>query len=141
LTAAGFTCKIRMLSISNLTEIMEVFVKLGKIVLEGKNAPDRAVIYIIRNGSEVLYIGKSYDAGNRLAQHLGYADPPSGGYFDENARAAIPDCWNWDVEFVELPQDILDSGNQALVDYWIRNKEASLIREMHPKYNIHYNVE
>ncbi|MFZ5909369.1 MAG: hypothetical protein ACOYYU_05080 [Chloroflexota bacterium] len=115
--------------------------KLGEIVLEGKNAPERAVIYIIKNGSEILYIGKSYGVENRLAQHLGFADPPSGGYFDEVARAAIPDCWDWEVEFVELPQDVLDSGNLARVNYWITNKEAALIREKHPKYNIHYNVK
>lgn len=96
--------------------------KFGEIVLEGKNGPERAVIYIIKDGNKVLYIGKSYDVGNRIAQHLGYADPPSGGYFDEVARASIPQCWGWNVEFVELPEEILDTGNQSLVDYWIRNK-------------------
>lgn len=28
--------------------------KLGEIVLEGKNGPERAVIYIIKDGNEVL---------------------------------------------------------------------------------------
>jgi len=44
--------------------------KLGAIVLEGKHAPDKAVIYIIKNEVEMLYIGKSNRIENRLAQHL-----------------------------------------------------------------------
>jgi hypothetical protein len=113
--------------------------KLGEIVLEGKNAPFRAVIYIVKNGEEILYIGKSYGVANRLAQHLGYSDPPSGGYFDEAARAAIPQCWDWNVEFVEIPENLLNSGNQAKINLWISNTEVSLIRLHHPKYNIQFN--
>jgi predicted GIY-YIG superfamily endonuclease len=64
--------------------------KLGEIILEGKNAPDWSVIYIIKCDDEILYIGKSKWVENRLAQHLGYSGPPSSGYFDEAARAAIP---------------------------------------------------
>ena len=110
--------------------------KLGAIVLEGQRAPDKAVIYIIKNREEILYIGKSNQVENRLAQHLGYDNPPSTGYFDEFARAAIPSCWEWDVDFVEIPNDILDSGSQARVNYWIKDKEAMLIREFCPKYNL-----
>ena len=132
-----------MLSVSIITinkKKAETLMKLGTIVLEGKQAPDKAVIYIIKNGGEILYIGKSYQTENRLAQHLGYSNPPSTGYFDEFARAAIPGCWEWDVDFIEISNDILDSGNEALVNYWIRNKEAALIREFCPKYNIQYRV-
>ena len=116
--------------------------KLGAIVLEGKQAPDFSVIYIIKSEEgELLYIGQSYGVEDRLAQHLGYADPPSTGYFDEFARASIPACWNWDVDFIALPNDLLNSGNEPLVKYWIRNKEATLIRELCPKYNIHYRYK
>jgi hypothetical protein len=115
--------------------------KLGEIIIAGRNAPFGAVIYIIKDGNEILYIGKSNWVSNRLAQHLGYSDPPSGGYFDEAARAAIPQCWEWDVEFILLPEEILNSGNEAKVSLWISNTEASLIRSLRPKYNIHYNFD
>jgi len=109
--------------------------KLGEIVLNGKKGPNWAVIYIIRDGSEILYVGKSKNVEWRLAQHLGYADPPSGGKFDEAARKAIPLCWDWEVDFVELPE------NTRVPDYWIQEMEAKLIRTLQPKYNVHYNLD
>jgi hypothetical protein len=44
------------------------------------------------------------------------------GYFDEVARAAIPQCWDWEVGFIELPDDIFDSGNQASANYRVLRK-------------------
>jgi hypothetical protein len=51
--------------------------KLGEVVLKGVSAPDWSVIYIVRDGRKVLYIGKSNNVELRLAQHFGYADPPA----------------------------------------------------------------
>jgi hypothetical protein len=129
-----------MLSISILTATIGIFMKLGDIVLDGENSPDSAVIYIVRDQHEILYVGRSWNVELRLAQHLGYANPPSSGAFSEAARDAIPECWDWDVEFIELPQDFLDSGNKNGANYWIKEKEALLIKTLHPKYNTHYNV-
>jgi len=110
--------------------------KLREIVLENKNAPDWAVIYIIKDGDSLLYIGRSDKVGLRIAQHLGSADPPSGGAFSEYARESIPACWDWDVEFVVVPENILQQGHS--IDYWIKQTEAQLIRELQPKFNSHY---
>jgi hypothetical protein len=44
--------------------------KLGETLVEGKHAPEEAVIYVIKNDDEVLYIGKSWDVEDRLAQHF-----------------------------------------------------------------------
>ena len=110
--------------------------KLGEIVLEDKNGPDWAVIYIIRDGDELLYIGKSTNVSLRIFQHLGYANPPSGGTFSEYARKSISACWDWDVEYVCVPEDIL---NQAYrIDYWIKQTEAQLIHDLQPRFNNHY---
>jgi site-specific recombinase XerD len=114
-------------------------VKLGDIVLKGKSAPNYAVIYIVRDREDYLYIGKSKNVEIRLAQHLGYENSPSIGHFDEIARAAIPQCWDWEVDFVEIPDEIISTGNQWIVDHWISNEEIRLIREYHPKFNLQFN--
>ena len=57
--------------------------KLGEILIADRKTPDWAVIYIIRDGDELLYIGKSTNVSLRIFQHLGYANPPSGGAFSE----------------------------------------------------------
>ena len=41
--------------------------KFGEIVLDGKDLPDWAVIYIIKERDELLYIGRSGNVGpNKL---------------------------------------------------------------------------
>jgi predicted GIY-YIG superfamily endonuclease len=115
--------------------------KLGEIIIAGRNAPLGSVIYIIKDGNEILYVGKSQWVENRLIQHLGYGYPPSYGYFDEFARAAIPQCWEWEVDFVVIPVEILNLGSEARVKHWISNMEISLIRSLRPKYNIQHNYD
>jgi len=110
--------------------------KLGEIVLEDKNGPDWAVIYIIRDGDDLLYIGRSDNVELRISRHLGYADPPTGGAFSEYARKSVPACWDWDVEFVCVPEDILQQAHR--IDYWIKQTEAQLVHDLQPRFNSHY---
>lgn len=105
--------------------------KVRDILYHNLRAPDYAVIYIFRDGDQVMYIGKSWNVEQRIFDHFSIAF----GYLsfscrNEFAMYHYPEFLDWDIEFVELPKDI-DAG----ADWWIRQKESALINDLKPRYN------
>jgi hypothetical protein len=106
--------------------------KIREIAIEEKAAPELAVIYIIKDGSEVLYIGKSFEIENRIFHHFFYQNMAGGASdFGEYAKKNIPSSLDWEVEFIEFPE------NMKYPEKWARDKELELIGIHKPRFNTH----
>jgi hypothetical protein len=104
--------------------------KVREIVIEGKPAPELAVIYIIKKDGEIIYIGKSFRIEDRIFDHFMFQNLSGGpSDFAEYAKKNIPSSLEWDVEFVELPEPM------KYPEKWARDKEYELIRIHKPEYN------
>lgn len=106
--------------------------KIREIVVEGKLAPEFAVIYIIRQDGEVIYIGKSFRIEDRIFEHfMDYNMSPGASNFMEYAKNNAPDSLDWDVEFIEYPKEM------KYPERWARDKEFELIGIHKPKFNVY----
>ena len=80
--------------------------------------PDKPGVYIMKNGLEILYIGKAKSLKHRLTS-----------YFQKNATARIEDIMSHttDIDFIVCENEV-----DALV------LEANLIKEYKPRFNIRF---
>lgn len=104
--------------------------KIREIVIEGKLAPELAVIYIISRDGEILYIGKSFRIEDRVFEHFMHQNMSCGpSDFSEYAKKNSPASLEWDVEFVEYPKGM------KYPERWARDREYELIGSHKPKFN------
>lgn len=109
---------------------------LGDLIFRDVEPPEWAVIYIIYKDDEAIYVGTSWECHLRFKWHyFGYVKNDPDIDVAREIVSNVPYSFDWRVEFVELPEDCMAA------DYWIRNKEAELVRELRPKLNIHYNPD
>ncbi len=104
--------------------------KIKEIVIEGKAAPEFAVIYIIKKDGDIIYIGKSFRVENRIFDHfVNRGMVGSFSDFGEYARDNMPLSLDWEVDFIEHPKEI------KYPERWAREKEIELINIHSPKFN------
>lgn len=105
--------------------------KISEILQGRANHIKDSVIYAIKNESEYIYIGKSWNPQERIRDH--YITEDSLGIYIKQHQ---PISFDWDVTFICLPDFIIDI-DQA--DLWIKNKESELIRKFKPILNVQCN--
>lgn len=92
--------------------------------------PFGALVYVLRHGKQVIYVGKSNNPPYRLLQHLGRADfyiqPDDTGDYIESVGLE-----NVDVELLCVPEEMLHVYNK-----WMRDIEIRLIRLYRPLLNV-----
>lgn len=65
--------------------------------------------------------------------------PLSRWIFSEAACVDIPHRWNLQVDIVEVVEEMINTGNQAKVNYWITNEETCLIQMHSSEFNVQFN--
>ena len=113
---------------------------LGELIQGRKiEAEMKQCLYIVRDGKEILYIGKTARATlhNRFRGHLGLAHFPAQLKFDVALREAgkSADYWMVDVLQQEDWNAIFQAEGLSL-RYKLNTAESALIKHYKPKYNL-----
>lgn len=100
-------------------------------------------VYVIRDGAEVLYVGKSKNALTRVESHLGMGQwgwRNGGTILSEHLRTADSDAFTVDLFDAHDVKAAFDVGEDerlpfGMLDDFVSDFERNLIRSLSPRFN------
>lgn len=100
-------------------------------------------VYVIRDGDEVLYVGKSKNAITRVESHLGIGQwgwRNCGTVLSEHLRTATSDSFTvelFDSRDVKSAMNLTDTDRlfPGELDSYVSDLEMDLINKLSPKFN------